>query len=273
MNPYLEFVQGVEAGIKEAKKASVDATSSSRSGSRQDAGDTENVLLFSPHPDDECITGLLPLRLMREAGMRIINIPVTYGSNKERQVGRASELEEACSYLGFEVYPRSGFQSFELSDAVGILKTIRPRIVFMPHAKDWNSRHISTHFLVVEALEQMGAGFSCTVVETEFWGAMDAPNLMVEADAQTVADLVAATSLHAGEVARNPYHLSMPAWMQDNVRRGGELVGGQGGAVPDFAFATLYRLRKWKNGKFVKTLEIGKTVSMETDLKEILKWK
>jgi len=125
----------------------------------------------------------------------------------------------------------------------------------------------------IGTLEQMGAGFSCTVVETEFWGAMDAPNLMVEADAQTVADLVAATSLHAGEVARNPYHLSMPAWMQDNVRRGGELVGGQGGAVPDFAFATLYRLRKWKNGKFVKTLEIGKTVSMETDLKEILKWK
>ena len=36
--------------------------------------------------------------------------------------------------------------------------------------------------------------------------------------------------------------------MQDNVRRGGELVGGQGGAAPDFTFATLYRLRQWQDG-------------------------
>ena len=36
--------------------------------------------------------------------------------------------------------------------------------------------------------------------------------------------------------------------MMDNVRRGAELVGGQGGAAPDFAFAALYRLRKWSQG-------------------------
>ena len=47
---------------------------------------------------------------------------------------------------------------------------------------------------------------------------------------------------------RNPYHLLVPAWMQDNVRRGGELVGGQGGAAPDFTFCTLYRLRRWRDG-------------------------
>src|SRR2546422_7081650 len=35
-----------------------------------------------------------------------------------------------------------------------------------------------------------------------------------------------------------------PAWMLDNVRRGSELVSGQGGTAPDFAFAALYRLRK-----------------------------
>jgi hypothetical protein len=38
--------------------------------------------------------------------------------------------------------------------------------------------------------------------------------------------------------------------MQDNVRRGGELVGGQGGAAPDFVFCTLYRLRRWNAGQF-----------------------
>jgi len=258
MNPYLEFVEGIYAGVQKAKSLSV-------SGKSECTKSDAKVLLFSPHPDDECITGLLPLRLMREAGRQIINVPVTFGSNKERQPGRVAELEAACDYLGFEVYPRSGFQSLELSDAVGILKTIRPEIVFMPHAKDWNSRHISTHFLVMEALKQMVDDFSCMVVETEFWGAMDDPNLMVEADAQTLADLVAATSLHTGEVARNPYHLLLPAWMQDNVRRGGELVGGQGGAVPDFGFATLYRLYKWQNGELFDVLETGKTVPMDAD--------
>ena len=60
--------------------------------------------------------------------------------------------------------------------------------------------------------------------------------------------MMAALSFHVGEVQRNPYHLLVPAWMQDNVRRGGELVGGQGGAAPDFTFATLYRLRRWDRG-------------------------
>ena len=43
--------------------------------------------------------------------------------------------------------------------------------------------------------------------------------------------------------------------MIDNVRRGAELVGGQGGDAPNFTYATLYRQRLWSNGGFVE----GKT--------------
>ena len=269
MNPYLKFVENIQANVESAKGLTV-------SGKTSVVESESKGLIFSPHPDDECITGLLPLRLMREAGMQIINVPVTFGSNVDRQAGRAAELKAACDYLGFQCLEKNRgagsacFQPLETFDVVEILKTIRPRIVFMPHSKDWNSRHIATHFLVVEALAEMPADFSCTVVETEFWGAMDDPNLMVEGDAQSVADLVAATSLHVEEVARNPYHLLLPAWMQDNVRRGGELVGGQGGAVPDFSFATLYRLRKWENGGFVQCLESGAFVPAGAEnLKEL----
>ena len=46
------------------------------------------VLLFSPHPDDECIIGGLALRLQREAGARVVNVAVTQGSNKARQAAR-----------------------------------------------------------------------------------------------------------------------------------------------------------------------------------------
>src|SRR5262249_26046144 len=124
----------------------------------------------------------------------------------------------------------------------------RPRIVFVPHDGDWNSTHIGTHLLVVDALAALG-GFDGHVVETEFWRAMPAPDLMVESSVEQVADLVAATSFHVGEVERNPYHLLLPAWMQDNVRRGGELVGGQGGAAPDWTFSTLYRVCRFRAGR------------------------
>ena len=264
MNPYLEFVQSIETGIRKAKGLTV-------SGKSQSIESDSKVLLFSPHPDDECIVGLLPLRLMREAGHQIINVPVTFGSNVERQAERSAELDNACSYLGWDIFRDMGnLESMETADVVRALSTFQPDVIFMPHSKDWNSRHISTHFLVVDALRQMGPDFSCLVVETQFWGAMNDPNLMVEGDARYVADLVAATSLHTGEVERNPYHLLLPAWMQDSAGRGGELVGGQGSAVPEFRFATLYRLRRWLSGEFIRVLKGGTILSLRADINEIL---
>jgi len=49
--------------------------------------------------------------------------------------------------------------------------------------------------------------------------------------------------------------------MMDNVRRGAELVGGQGGAAPEFTFATLYRLRKWARGKLGNIYSGGRYLS------------
>jgi hypothetical protein len=57
--------------------------------------------------------------------------------------------------------------------------------------------------------------------------------------------------------------------MMDNVRRGAELVGGQGGAAPRFAFATLYRLRHWANGQFEEALERGRALSSQDNLSEL----
>jgi hypothetical protein len=87
---------------------------------------------------------------------------------------------------------------------------------------------------------------------------MASPNLLVESSPEDVADLVSATSFHVGEVRRNPYHLLLPAWMQDNVRRGAELVGGQGTAAPNFIFGTVYRLRAWESGDWKEVLPKGR---------------
>ncbi len=239
------------------------------------------ALILAPHPDDECIIGALALRLLRERGMRVVNVAVTQGSNRDRQAARLEELRAACDYLGFslrttapggleKISPKGraadpGNWAAAVACIASILRDERPAAVFFPHANDWNGTHIGTHLLATEAMASLGPSFATTVVETEFWAAMDTPNLMIESSAADVADLVAAISFHVGEVKRNPYHLTLPAWMQDNVRRGGELVGGQGGAAPDFAFATLYRVRRWETGGF-QSAPAGRAVASAAPL-------
>ncbi len=243
------------------------------------------ALFFAPHPDDECIVGAMALRLLRQARMNLINVAVTFGSKKERQAERYRELQDACNYIGFglvatapngleKINPKTRDQDPKhWAACVKVIKDIieahQPKVVLFPHDRDWNSTHIGTHYLVLDALKQMPAGFECYLVETEFWGAMADPNLMLEISADDLADMIAATTFHVGEVNRNPYHLSLPAWMMDNVRRGAEVAGGQGGVAPDFTFAVLYRLRKWANGQATRYFEGGKQVSVSMNVREL----
>jgi hypothetical protein len=123
----------------------------------------------------------------------------------------------------------------------------------------------------MDALPQMSDDFACWIVETEYWGAIADPNLAIESSLEDVADLMAATAFHVGEVERNPYHLRLPAWMADNVRRGGELVGSVGGTAPSFTFATLYRARQWQHQQFKEDLTLKQSVSCQEDLSAIFK--
>jgi LmbE family N-acetylglucosaminyl deacetylase len=236
-----------------------------------------NVLIFSPHPDDECITGGLALRLLREAKWNIINVAVTLGSNRARQAARRRELQNACAALGFKlivpgarglerINPESRAKNpahwrAAVKMVAGILAEQKPRMIFLPHENDVHPTHIGTHLLILDALQAMPRSFACFVVETEFWGQMAEPNLLVEIGAKDLADLIAALSLHAGEVKRNAYHARLPAWMLDNVRRGAELVGGRGAKAPGFSFATIYRIQKWRGGKLQKVFSDGKFLS------------
>jgi LmbE family N-acetylglucosaminyl deacetylase len=279
MHPYHQFVAETVRLVREARALPLGGLPPTAPPDLP-AG-APRVLLFAPHPDDECIIGGLPLRLLRQARMRVVDVAVTQGSNKERQGPRLDELRAACAFLGFDVVttapaglerinPRTragDAAAWEASVAVigEILGRERPGVVFCPHAGDANSTHIGTHLLVLDALARQPLDFTCHLVLTEFWAALPDPNLMVESSLDDVADLVAATACHAGEVRRNPYHLSLPAWMQDNVRRGGELVGGQGNAAPDFLFATLYRVERWQGGQRQPAWAGGRVLSARDD--------
>ncbi|HEY2950966.1 MAG TPA: PIG-L family deacetylase [Verrucomicrobiae bacterium] len=279
MNPYRDFVSDFARLLKQAKTLPLGGFPPLPRPPLP--ADAPNALIFSPHPDDEVIIGALPLRLLREGKMNVINVAVTLGSNKARQVERWKELTACCDHIGFGLMParENGLEGVNLktrqqkqqqwAQSVECIATIlsrqQPRVIFFPHDGDWNSSHIGTHHLLVDALTKLGDDFSCFTIETEFWGAMETPNLMVESSEQDVADLITALSFHAGEVRRNSYHVRMMAWLIDNVRRGSELVGGQGGAAPDFLFGTLYRLRRWRLGKFAPVLERGRFLSTSGD--------
>ena len=143
--------------------------------------------------------------LLRELKMNVVNVAVTLGSRVDRQVERWQELKNCCDYIG------SGWLPPPRGDWRGLT---RPRGTETRSGGPRRSRRSPSfwrstglyHFLPARRWLEQDAywrpspdrwgigllGFACQVVETEFWGAMDSPNLMVESSASDVADLVAA---------------------------------------------------------------------------------
>ena len=239
-------------------------------------------IIVSPHPDDECISGGLPLRLMREFGWRVINIAVTHGSNPDRKLARAEELADACARIGFEplLLAERGLnritpQAREADPAhwatcVNVLAeklaALKPDLILCPHALDAQATHIGTHHLTLDALALVSAevpGYSTKLAFTEYWSTMTTANLLVELTAAHVGDMISALACHVGEVSRNPFHLTVPSWLIDNVRRGGEIVGGSGGKVPDYTFAAIYNVMQWRDGALRTAWSSGRMIGRD----------
>jgi hypothetical protein len=188
----------------------------------------------------------MALRILREAKMNLINVAVTQGSKNERQAERLAELRNACNYLGYglqttapngleKVTARTRQSEPQLwADMVKVVADIlakhSPRVILFPHERDWNGTHIGVHYLVVDALRQMPRALPVTRSKLNS-GARWTIRISWWVSARTWRshhrdDL----SCRRGET--QPIHLLLPAWMMDNVRRGAELVGGQGAAQP-----------------------------------------
>ncbi|GAB4242568.1 MAG: hypothetical protein OHK005_06440 [Candidatus Methylacidiphilales bacterium] len=206
------------------------------------------ALILAPHPDDEIIMGALPLRWQVELGWRVRVVAMTLGSNPSRQEARRSELAHACGLLGWDLdilgWDHVGKEAHNPQpDRIDHLKHfidhLRPQAVFFPHPLDAHPVHQGVHRLAQEAVALSNA--RPAVYWTEFWHPMESPNLLVEVSPPILASLVEALACHAGEISRNPYHRTLPAWMMDNVRRGAERISGTGCQAPEFPFGVLYR--------------------------------
>ena len=255
-----------QALLDEGRGLLADCTGQVRAGERT-RGDANSpsrcCVMVSPHPDDESIVGALPLRLIQQGGWRVVNLAITQGSNPQRQLKRAAELGKACEVLGFEnrLLAPTGLQRVSeqtrkqdpehwanckqaLAQHIALLK---PDLLVCPHASDAQAAHRGTYHLLLDVLADLPVDYSPLIALTEYWSTMEAPNLMVQVDAPTLAVQMSALMQHAGEIERTPYHLSLPAWMMDNVRRGAELVGRPGAEAPPYRFATLYRVMRWRS--------------------------
>src|SRR4051794_2380353 len=182
MNPYHTFVSQFDRLLRDGKHSPLGGFPPPSRPVL--AADAPRALIFSPHPDDECIIGGLALRLLRESGMRVVNVAVTQGSRVDRQDARGQELEAACEYLGFDLVataPRGlerinagtrlkepAVWSRSVERVAAIIGEQQPAVMFFPHDTDWNSTHVGTHLLLVDALRRQSQEFSPLVVETEF---------------------------------------------------------------------------------------------------------
>ena len=99
INPYRTFVDGFARLLTEG--GPIGSAGLVRPARPQVAAEARTALIFAPHPDDEVIIGGLPLRLLRELKIDVVNVAVTLGSRADRQAERWQELKNCCDYIGF----------------------------------------------------------------------------------------------------------------------------------------------------------------------------
>jgi LmbE family N-acetylglucosaminyl deacetylase len=243
-----------------------------------------DILICSPHPDDEALCGGLPLRLM-DNDCRVLNLALTLGSDPDRKEQRQRELAASCRMLGFDCLliqeplgfnklasPQQEGEALEWRQQRDVLidHFIRemPSLILFPHAGDGHPAHIKVHHLALSAARRYTEMKRCTVMiaETEFWQPMAQPNLVLGLAPDIVARLMASLICHRSQMVRNPLHLRLPARLMDNVRRGSEIMN-YGGDAPTFAFAELYRIMTLNCGALDrKKGETATTVSPEYPL-------
>ena len=227
------------------------------------------VMILSPHPDDECIVSSVALRLQKENNAHIVNVAVTLGSNEKRQKARLKELESACELLEMELVVLDEDWTKKRKELKSLIQKYQPQIILAPHLNDRHPAHVKTGQLLKKVVDTKT---NLIVIWTEFWGQLEKPNTLVEVPEEILALQMEALSRHVGEVERNPYHLRLPGWMMDNVRRGSEIVAGKGTQAPNIAFGALYQIQTVKKGKFRDMKLETPFLSHLADLGEILKF-
>jgi N-acetylglucosamine malate deacetylase 1 len=221
------------------------------------------VVILSPHPDDECLLGSIAFRLKDENLAQVTNIAFSLGSKKERQKKRRVELKKAVKVLGIKNVVLK-----KENDLTSVLKKIKPQIVIASHLNDSHPTHIRSAKELLKALKVIH--FSGTVVWGEYWGQIQKPNLLIEVSNHQIKKQVKALACHEGEISRNPYHLRLPGWMMDQVRRGSEAIQTMGASSINMPFGQIYQVAFFNKGKKSSKKFSSRFSTLHDDLTDIL---
>jgi len=231
----------------------------------------KTLFIISAHPDDECIQGGIALRLMQENNFHVVNIAVTLGSDVKRQKARQKELEKATDFLGFENIVLSEDWKLKEKELASLISKYQPSVILCHHEEDHHPTHIKCAKLLHKVCSKNEFSEPFMILWNEFWGQLKAPQVLIEIPVDLLEKQMSALELHVGEVKRNPYHLRLPAWMMDNVRRGAEVIAGKGSKAPAFAFGVLVMIAFYHKKKIIKKkTNIPSVIKAKDDLYRIL---
>jgi N-acetylglucosamine malate deacetylase 1 len=201
----------------------------------------KNIIILSPHPDDECLNGLLPLRLKE---YDTYNFVMTLGSNPAHKKQREQEVLKACDLLGFTPFIASFNQ-----DCIKKMNELSPALIILPHAFDKHPTHIKVHDFFIKNLVNLS--FNSIIAFTEYWFPQKNPNLLVELIPDQIDLLTSALRSHLTELSRNNYDETFKPWLIDNCRRGFEYLEGFGKNTGDFKYGNLYELKHLHQNKLI----------------------
>ncbi|MEU5248602.1 PIG-L family deacetylase [Streptomyces asoensis] len=185
-----------------------------------------DALVFAPHPDDEtlgCGGSIARLTAMGRTVHVVFltsgeqgvpgTAPQQAGAVREREAeSAAGKLGVAADHVHFLRLPDGGLDPGERNQflsVLGILRQIRPEVVYIPHAADAAHDHQQAHLLVWRALEK-GASRSYpdsgprhwipTVLGYEVWSPICVPAFFQSLQPADVEAKLAALACYATQV-------------------------------------------------------------------------
>jgi LmbE family N-acetylglucosaminyl deacetylase len=212
------------------------------------------VIHASPHPDDELIGAGATLMALRDAGWRVVNVACSLGRPGDRDRRRA-ELIEACRRARFELEIPEGLPGIGRDDDLaaaqgalaGVLSAAIDRhgasLIVGPSPDDGHHGHEVVGRAIRDAVEARGLPFR--LMFWGLWADLRSPNVLVGFDAERLAEIQAALSAHAGELARNDYDRLVRARAEMNAVLGAERVFGFGARRTACDYAELLTELTW----------------------------
>ncbi|HCF49941.1 MAG TPA: hypothetical protein DER60_06645 [Syntrophomonas sp.] len=132
-----------------------------------------NVLVFSPHPDDDVIGCGGSILKHSEVGHMVAVAYLTSGeagnirySKTELARVRETEARQASALLGTNevifLHNEDGYLGYNKDTLIPVVNLIRekqPDIIYVPHKNDGHKDHIATNEIVLEAIERARSPF------------------------------------------------------------------------------------------------------------------